>query len=111
MNELKYDRYFRFEIIYDDEINALGVGLEEYLPHKQGNNSVFCASLYVTGDDDTEAINKVMELIINRTSDGEKVTVLERGMYYIDLRDLYSYIAFLYIISDRIGNVYDLAIL
>ena len=107
MFRLKYDRYFRFEIIYDEEINALGAGLIEYEPTSA--ETLMQASIYVDNDDEEQALNEVMRIILDRTSVDEKITVRERGYYYVDLREHYPEIAFRYLQSDRAQTVEELA--
>ena len=107
MFRLKYDRYFRFEIIYDEEINALGAGLIEYDPSSA--KTLMQASIYIDSDDEEQALNEVMRIILSRTGEDEKITVRERGYYFIDLREQYPEIAFRYLQSDRVQKVEELA--
>jgi len=108
MRSLKYDRYFRFDIVYDEELDAYGVGLEEYNPAcNNGDNVIYNASIY--NKDEQRALDEIMRIINSRTQADEKITVRERGMYYIDLREQYPEVAFRHLKNDRATLVEYLA--
>lgn len=108
MFSLKYDRYFRFHVVYDEELKAYGAGLEEYKPAQQGESPViYSTSVYA--DCEEQILKEVMRRITSRAEVDETLSVRERGMYYIDLRKQYPDIVFRYLRSITATQVEQLA--